>query len=70
MTGYCKGYCDRLPSFDRYVDGFKFCATCEKFIQVGEARPGVMLKCPCCHRQVRIRGKKQNKHSPRNKVYY
>jgi hypothetical protein len=70
MTGYCKGYCDRLNSFSRYVDGFKYCCTCQKFIQTGDPIEGETLKCPCCHRQVRIHGRRWGKKSMRKRVYY
>lgn len=50
MTKYCKGFCEQMHHFWRYVDGYKYCKACETFLLV---EIGTTNICPCCHNQMR-----------------
>lgn len=60
----CKGLCDQLPEFHRFVDGFKYCGICEHFIQ------SETIKCPCCHGQMRVHSRQWGKKQKKHLVYY
>ena len=61
MVILCKGICDTLPSFSRYVDGFQYCCICSMFL------PCEKNRCPCCHACVRMYSRMNRAH--RKKVY-
>lgn len=41
----CKGFCDVIPTYNRYTQDTRFCAICGKHLLIYN----IGLRCPCCH---------------------
>jgi len=45
----CRGICDSIPTFNRYVKDSRFCKICGRHLYI----KNIGLRCPCCHAMYR-----------------
>jgi len=64
----CRGLCKGQPVKAHYIDGFKRCGNCGKFIKTTE------ISCFCCKLKLRtkpsagIRRHRYNEHNPPHRI--